>query len=36
MAAALHFGPGAAPALLVLTVNLLGVWLRDALNPRLR
>jgi peptide/nickel transport system permease protein len=28
--------PGAALVLLVLSVNLLGVWLRDALNPRLR
>ncbi len=28
--------PGAALALLVLAVNLLGDWLRDALNPRLR
>lgn len=28
--------PGAVLALLVLAVNLLGDWLRDALNPRLR
>ena len=28
--------PGVALALLVLAVNLLGDWLRDALNPRLR
>jgi peptide/nickel transport system permease protein len=28
--------PGAALVLLVLSVNLLGDWLRDALNPRLR
>ena len=28
--------PGIALALLVLAVNLLGDWLRDALNPRLR
>lgn len=28
--------PGAALAVLVLSVNLLGDWLRDALNPRLR
>ncbi len=28
--------PGAALAVLVLAVNLLGDWLRDALNPRLR
>ncbi len=28
--------PGAALALLVLAVNLLGDWLRDALNPKLR
>ncbi|WP_341704794.1 ABC transporter permease [Ferrovibrio sp.] len=28
--------PGAALAILVLSVNLLGDWLRDALNPRLR
>lgn len=28
--------PGLALALLVLAVNLLGDWLRDALNPRLR
>jgi peptide/nickel transport system permease protein len=27
--------PGAALALLVLTVNLVGDWLRDALNPTL-
>jgi peptide/nickel transport system permease protein len=27
--------PGAALVLLVLSVNLLGDWLRDALNPRL-
>lgn len=28
--------PGAALVLIVLSVNLLGDWLRDALNPRLR
>jgi len=28
--------PGIALAALVLTINLLGDWLRDALNPRLR
>jgi peptide/nickel transport system permease protein len=28
--------PGAALALLALAVNLLGDWLRDALNPKLR
>lgn len=28
--------PGAALLLLVLSINLLGDWLRDALNPRLR
>ena len=28
--------PGAALVLLVLSINLLGDWLRDALNPRLR
>jgi peptide/nickel transport system permease protein len=28
--------PGVALVLLVLAVNLLGDWLRDALNPRLR
>ena len=28
--------PGAALVVLVLSVNLLGDWLRDALNPRLR
>lgn len=28
--------PGVALALLVLSINLLGDWLRDALNPRLR
>ena len=28
--------PGAALVLLVLSVNLLGDWLRDALNPKLR
>ena len=28
--------PGAALVLLVLAVNMLGDWLRDALNPRLR
>lgn len=28
--------PGAALVLLVLAINLLGDWLRDALNPRLR
>jgi len=30
-----HHFPGAALVLLVLSVNLLGDWLRDALNPRL-
>jgi peptide/nickel transport system permease protein len=28
--------PGAALVILVLSVNLLGDWLRDALNPKLR
>ena len=28
--------PGILLAVLVLAVNLLGDWLRDALNPRLR
>jgi peptide/nickel transport system permease protein len=28
--------PGAALIVLVLAVNLLGDWLRDALNPKLR
>ena len=28
--------PGVSLALLVLAINLLGDWLRDALNPRLR
>jgi peptide/nickel transport system permease protein len=28
--------PGAALIILVLSVNLLGDWLRDALNPKLR
>ena len=28
--------PGILLALLVLSVNLVGDWLRDALNPRLR
>ena len=28
--------PGAMLAALVLAVNLLGDWLRDALNPKLR
>jgi len=28
--------PGAALAMLILAVNLLGDWLRDALNPKLR
>ena len=28
--------PGAALVVLVLSVNLLGDWLRDALNPKLR
>jgi peptide/nickel transport system permease protein len=28
--------PGIALALMVLSINLLGDWLRDALNPRLR
>ena len=30
------FFPGAALAALALSVNILGDWLRDALNPRLR
>ncbi len=30
------FFPGATLAILVLSVNLLGDWLRDALNPKLR
>jgi peptide/nickel transport system permease protein len=28
--------PGIALAMMVLSINLLGDWLRDALNPRLR
>ena len=28
--------PGAALVVMVLSINLLGDWLRDALNPRLR
>jgi peptide/nickel transport system permease protein len=28
--------PGATLVLMVLSINLLGDWLRDALNPRLR
>jgi peptide/nickel transport system permease protein len=28
--------PGAMLVLIALSVNLLGDWLRDALNPRLR
>jgi peptide/nickel transport system permease protein len=28
--------PGIALAVLILSVNLLGDWLRDALNPKLR
>ena len=28
--------PGAVLVLITLSVNLLGDWLRDALNPRLR
>ena len=28
--------PGAALVIMVLSINLLGDWLRDALNPRLR
>ena len=28
--------PGVALVLMVLAINLLGDWLRDALNPRLR
>ena len=28
--------PGAALVVMVLAINLLGDWLRDALNPRLR
>ena len=28
--------PGVALVLMVLSINLLGDWLRDALNPRLR
>ena len=28
--------PGSALVMLVLAINLLGDWLRDALNPRLR
>jgi peptide/nickel transport system permease protein len=28
--------PGLALVLIVLAINLLGDWLRDALNPRLR
>ncbi|HET9763912.1 MAG TPA: ABC transporter permease, partial [Casimicrobiaceae bacterium] len=28
--------PGAALVILVLAINLLGDWLRDALNPKLK
>ncbi|HEU0146310.1 MAG TPA: ABC transporter permease subunit, partial [Bradyrhizobium sp.] len=28
--------PGAALAVLIVSINLLGDWLRDALNPKLR
>jgi peptide/nickel transport system permease protein len=28
--------PGVALVIMVLAINLLGDWLRDALNPRLR
>jgi peptide/nickel transport system permease protein len=28
--------PGIALAVLILSINLLGDWLRDALNPKLR
>ena len=28
--------PGAALVILVLSINVLGDWLRDALNPKLR
>jgi peptide/nickel transport system permease protein len=28
--------PGVALVILVLAINILGDWLRDALNPRLR
>jgi peptide/nickel transport system permease protein len=28
--------PGLALAVLILSINLLGDWLRDALNPKLR
>jgi peptide/nickel transport system permease protein len=28
--------PGAALVVMVLSINLLGDWLRDALNPKLR
>jgi peptide/nickel transport system permease protein len=28
--------PGAALVIMVLAINLLGDWLRDALNPKLR
>jgi peptide/nickel transport system permease protein len=28
--------PGIALAALILSINLLGDWLRDALNPKLR
>ncbi len=31
-----RYFPGLALVLLVLSVNLLGDWLRDALNPKLR
>jgi peptide/nickel transport system permease protein len=31
-----HHLPGVALIVLVLSVNLLGDWLRDALNPKLR
>ena len=28
--------PGIAPIVMVISVNLVGDWLRDALNPKLR
>jgi peptide/nickel transport system permease protein len=31
-----HRLPGLALVILVLSINVLGDWLRDALNPRLR
>ena len=36
MTASIDDGSGAALVIMVLAVNLLGDWLRDALNPKLR